>query len=66
MRILSEEFVEGRRYIIVSGDSDETKPSENICDGSVFIESDTAVVSFYNETASDWIPVTSSSGGDES
>ena len=62
MRTLSSEFVDGRWFVFLSGDSDETKPTDNICDGSIFLESDTAAVSFFNETAGDWIPV---GGGDE-
>jgi len=65
VRIHSEEYVDGRRDIYATGDSDDTKPTENICDGSVFVETDTAVVSFYNETAADWIPTSSSASSAE-
>lgn len=63
VRILESSYVEGRWFITAAGDSTDTKPDFEICDGSIFIETDTGSVSFYNETAADWIPV-GSSGGD--
>lgn len=42
-------------YVEISGDSTETKPTTGICDGSIFVESDTGKVYFFNETAGDWV-----------
>ena len=42
-------------YKEISGDSDETKPTTGIIDGSIFAESDTGKVYFFNETDGDWI-----------
>ena len=42
-------------YKEISGDSNETKPTAGICDGSIFVESDTGVVSFFSEAAGDWV-----------
>jgi len=53
MRLLHEEYVEGRRYVEYAGLYDETKPSDNICTGSIFTEVDTGDVYLYDE-ASDW------------
>lgn len=44
------------RYIEASGDSSETKPTKNIVDGSIFVESNTGDVSLFNEKTSSWIP----------
>ena len=42
-------------YVELSGDSDETKPTTGIADGSIFTESDTGKVYFFNEASSDWV-----------
>ena len=42
-------------YVEISGDSDETKPTTGIADGSIFTESDTGKVYFFNEASSDWV-----------
>lgn len=42
-------------YVEISGDSDETKPTTGIADGSIFVESDTGKVYFFNEVSSDWV-----------
>lgn len=55
MRIAKEQYCEGRRLLVVYGSSDETKPSDNICDGSIFIETDSTDVYIYNEKSSDWV-----------
>lgn len=44
------------RYIEGACDSSETKPTKNIADGSFFIESNSGLVSFFNEKTSSWIP----------
>ena len=42
-------------YKEISGDSTDTKPTAGICDGSIFSESDTGDVYFFNEKSSDWV-----------
>ena len=56
MRILSERIIEGNvKYVVISGDSSESKPIEDICDGSVFIESDTGDSYMFNELSGEWV-----------
>lgn len=43
------------RYVEISGDSTETKPTANIVDGSIFVESNTGDVYFFNEESGDWV-----------
>lgn len=42
-------------YVELSGDSDETKPTSGIADGSIFTESDTGDVYLFNEASGDWV-----------
>ena len=42
-------------YKEISGNSLEAKPTAGICDGSIFIETDTGVVSLFSEAAGDWV-----------
>ena len=42
-------------YKEISGDSTDTKPTAGICDGSLFVESDTGDVYFFNEKSGDWV-----------
>lgn len=42
-------------YAEISGDSTETKPAAGIIDGSIFSESDTGKVFFFNENSGDWV-----------
>ena len=46
---------ETKFYKEIAGDSNETKPTENIIDGSVFLETDTGTVSFFSEESDDWV-----------
>lgn len=55
-RIVAVVNGENIKYVEISGDSNETKPTAGICDGSIFSESDTGVVSFFNEASGDWVP----------
>lgn len=55
-RIIAVENGENIVYKEISGDSSETKPTDGICDGSIFSETDTGVVSFFNEATGDWVP----------
>lgn len=42
-------------YVEASGSSSEEKPVRNILDGSIFVESDTGKVFFFNEAQQTWI-----------
>ena len=42
-------------YVEISGDADDTKPTAGIADGSIFLESDTGKVFFFNEKSGDWV-----------
>ena len=56
MRELVNKIIKGNdRYVEISGDSEETKPTANIVDGSIFLESDTGKVYFFSEEAGDWV-----------
>lgn len=56
MRKLEERIIaDGVNYVVISGDHSETKPTEGICDGSVFIESDTGDAYMFNEDSGTWI-----------
>ena len=52
-RIIIEKSIEGKRYLECAGLSTDTKPSDNICTGSIYTEVDTGDVYFYDED-SDW------------
>lgn len=48
-------FVDGKRYIEASGRSTESKPTEGVITGSIFVEVDTGKVFFFDETGSAWV-----------
>lgn len=48
-------FVPDKRYIEASGLSTDSKPTQNIVNGSIFVEVDTGKVYFFNEAASSWV-----------
>lgn len=54
-RIVAVVNGENITYKEISGDSTDTKPTSGICDGSIFVESDTGVVSFFNEASGEWV-----------
>ena len=54
-RIVAVEGGENITYKEISGDSTDTKPTAGICDGSLFVESDTGDVYFFNEKSGDWV-----------
>ena len=54
-RIIAVENGENITYKEISGDSLDTKPTAGICDGSIFVESDTGIVSFFNEATGAWV-----------
>ena len=56
MRKISERIIDNEvNYVVISGDSSETKPTGHICDGSVFMESDTGDSYTFNEQSGTWI-----------
>lgn len=54
-RIVAVENGENIIYKEISGDSTDTKPTACVCDGSLFVESDTGDVYFFNEESGDWV-----------
>ena len=55
MRTLSSEFIDGKWFVVIAGDGSETKPTDDICDGSVFIETDSTDKYIFNEKTSTWV-----------
>ena len=55
VRILEDQLFEGNKhYICAAGLSTDTKPTENLVTGSVFIEVDTKKAVFFDEVSGDW------------
>lgn len=59
-----------KQYIEAFGLSTDTKPTEGIVTGSVFVEVNTKDVYMFNETSGEWVKfngtvTTESTGGDE-
>ena len=54
-RIIAVKDGENIKYVEISGDSTDTKPTAGICDGSLFVESDTGKTYFFNEKSGDWV-----------
>lgn len=54
-KLFTRESDANKYYVEISGDSTETKPTFNIVDGSIFTESDTGKVYFFNEKSGDWV-----------
>ena len=56
MRKLEERIIDNEvNFVVISGDSSETKPTANICDGSVFIETNTGDSYMFNEESGEWV-----------
>ena len=56
VRILTERVIEGNdKYIEAAGLSTDSKPTENIVTGSVFLEVNTGKGFLFNETAGTWV-----------
>ena len=57
IRITDERIItnDGKRIITAYGLSTDTKPTNNILQGSIFIEIDTSNAYFFNETSSVWV-----------
>ena len=58
MRIVTETPFEGaKKYVEIYGLSTESKPTDNLIMGSVFIEVNTGKVFLFNETSGSWVEV---------
>ena len=56
--LVVQPFVDGKAYKEIYGISNETKPTEGLVMGSLFIEVDTHGTAYmFNETASEWVKV---------
>lgn len=56
MRIVSEKLTADGKYIrTYFGNSNETKPTANLADGSVFVETDTGKAVLFDETSGAWV-----------
>lgn len=53
--IYSRFLTADKRYIEATGLSTDTKPTQNIAQGSIFTEIDTGKVFFFNETGTQWV-----------
>lgn len=55
MRIVSEQYCADGKFIrTYFGESFETKPTEDLADGSVYVETDTKKAYLFNESTSSW------------
>lgn len=45
----------GKRFVTIFGTSSESKPTQQICMGSCYIEVDTGKAYLFNETTSAWV-----------
>lgn len=57
MRVIEFNAVDstGKYRATIFGDSSETKPTVNVTDGSVFVETNTGKAFLFNEKTSTWI-----------
>lgn len=56
MRYLEKRIIaENIDFVVISGDSTESKPTDGICDGSVFMESNTGDSYTFNEKSGTWV-----------
>lgn len=56
MRYISERIINDEvNFVVIAGDSEEDKPTAKICDGSVFIETDTGDSYMFNEDSGTWV-----------
>ena len=55
--IVDQPFADGKRYIEAAGLSTDSKPTDDIITGSVFVEADTGKAYLFNEVASTWVEV---------
>lgn len=54
VRVITKEYIDGRRYAVVTCSEDDTKPTTNFVQGSECIETDTGKFYLFNEDTSDW------------
>lgn len=55
VRIITEHIIDDdKKYIEAAGLSTDTKPTEDLITGSVFIEVDTGLAFFFDEESGDW------------
>lgn len=55
VKAFAVESGETKYYKEIAGDSSETKPTDGLIDGSIFLETDTGIVSFFNEEDGEWV-----------
>lgn len=61
--IKTDNPVPGMYYAEIVGDSNDQKPTSNIITGSLFTETDTAIVYIFNERDSQWHVLCDLGGG---
>ena len=54
-RVFNDESGTNNFYVEIAGDSTETKPTTGIVAGSIFTETDTGAVFFFDEASGDWV-----------
>lgn len=55
MRVIERKWMEsGKDYVEMAGTSTESKPTEGLVTGSLFLEVDTGVVYAFDETTETW------------
>lgn len=55
MRVIERKWMEsGKDYVEVAGTSTESKPTEGLVTGSLFLEVDTGTVYAFDETTETW------------
>lgn len=55
MRVIERKWMEsGKDYVEMAGTSTESKPTEGLVTGSLFLEVDTGVVHAFDETTETW------------
>ena len=66
IRILVEKIIDGdKKYIEAAGLNDDTKPTENLVTGSLFLEVDTGdVYAFAEGDSPDWNKIAELGGGE--
>lgn len=56
MRIVEEKLTADGKFIrTYFGNSNESKPTDKLADGSVFVETDTGKAHLFDETSSAWV-----------
>ena len=64
VRILNERVIEGKtKYVELSCLSTDTKPTANVCTGSLALEVNTGDVYAFDETGGEWDKIAALGGG---